>query len=282
MKPLISIGFPIKNIDSKNLEEKIDLSKSLNAILNQTYTNLEIIISNNFSDEKTRIYLEEISKTDNRVKFFNQKKDLSLVENFKFVLDKSNGKYFKWNAADDIMSTDYIEHNVNFLENNLDYVSSSSKFCFEDQPEIINSFNLDGKLYFRIKNFFKYRHISHNIFYSLIRKETTSKTINITNDYWAIDWIFDLDLLLNGKFKTIDMGLTIYGTKGLSRQNKFKNRGIYSKKNIYKIFPYYELMKNLFFKTIFHKNLSILEKFSIYFLSVKINYHYFKQKYKFK
>ena len=45
MKPLISIGLPVKNGFLNSSENKIDLSKSLNAILKQSYTNLEIIIS---------------------------------------------------------------------------------------------------------------------------------------------------------------------------------------------------------------------------------------------
>ena len=104
--------------------------------------------------------------------------------------------------------------------------------------------------------------------------------LNISKDYWAVDWIFNLDLLLNGKFKTLDQGYVIYGTKGISRKKDFIDRKVYSNKNIYRILPYYELMKNLFLKTLFLKNLSIFEKISIYFTSVKINYHFFKQKFK--
>tara|TARA_E500000178_G_scaffold237435_1_gene233904 strand:- start:224 stop:1084 length:861 start_codon:yes stop_codon:yes gene_type:complete len=280
MRPLVSIGIPVKIGFSINDEKKIDLLKSLDPILNQTYNNLEIIISNNFSDNKTRDYLKKVAENDKRIRLFDQKNELSWAENFKFVLDNSTGDYFKWNAADDIISTDFVEKNINFLENNKDFVSSSSKFYYEDKPNNVNFFNLEDKLYLRIKNFFKYRHISHNILYSLIRKEILKETIDISKDYWAVDWIFNLDLLLNGKFKTLDQGYVIYGTKGISRKKDFIDRKVYSNKNIYRILPYYELMKNLFLKTLFLKNLSIFEKISIYFTSVKINYHFFKQKFK--
>ena len=36
-----------------------------------------------------------------------------------------------------------LQHNVHFLENNHDYISSSSKFYYEDKPNVVNSFNLD-------------------------------------------------------------------------------------------------------------------------------------------
>ncbi len=280
MGPLVSIGLPVKDGLLNGSKNNINLSKSLNALLNQTYQNLEIIISNNCSKDGTESYLEKIIKTDKRIKFFNQKKELSWAENFKFVLDNSTGKYFRWNAADDLISQDYIEHNVKFLENNKDYISSSSKFYYEDNPNKVNSFNLDNNLYLRIKDFFYNRHISHNILYSLIRREIINETVDLSKDYWAVDWIFDLDLLLKGKFKTLNEGFVIYGTKGLSKQKKFINRKNYQEKKIYKILPFYELMKNLFLKTFLLKDLSFLQKASIYFLSFKINFHFFKMKIK--
>ena len=127
MKPLVSIGLPVKDGFLNHPKDNINLPKSLNALLNQSYKNLEIIISNNCSKDDTESYLEKIIKTDKRIKFFNQETELSWAENYKFVLDNSKGKYFRWNAADDFISQDYIEHNVNFLENNQDYISSSSK-----------------------------------------------------------------------------------------------------------------------------------------------------------
>ena len=75
-------------------------------------------------------------------------------ENFQFVLNKAKGEYFKWNAADDMISSDFIEQNLDFLERNLDFSCSSSKFYFEDLQEKIYSHNLSENLYERIKHFF--------------------------------------------------------------------------------------------------------------------------------
>ncbi len=277
MKPLVSVGLPVKNGFGNNSENKINISKSLQALQRQTYNNIEIIISNNCSTDSTKSFLEEKSKTDSRIKIFHQTKEISWAENFRFVLNHSNGKYFRWNAADDMISEDYIENNVNFLESNSDYISSSCKFFYENAPNMVNSFDLDKDLYNRLKGFFKYRHISHNILYSLVRRENMYKTIDIAKDYWAVDWIFDLDLLLIGKFKTLNKGYVVYGTGGMSRQKNFIRRDIYIKNKIYKILPFYELMKNLFLKTFFLKDLTFFEKVSIYFTSLKINFYFFKK-----
>ena len=275
MKPLISIGCPVKNgFKNKN---KFNLKDALDSILNQTYKNLEIIISDDLSDDETKDFLEQISKKDKRIKLFFQKENLGWEKNFKFVLDKSSGKYFKFSCQDDIISKDYIESNFNFLEKNLDFVCSSSKFSYEDKPDEIKSFNLDQNLFERIKNFFKIRHISHNILYSLIRKERMNKTIDFAKKYWAIDWIFDLDLIIEGKFKTIQDGFIKFGVHGSSKEKNFLNRENLKNKKIYKILPFYELMKYLFNKTIRLNKLSFFQKLSIYFSSLKINFYFLKK-----
>jgi len=285
MKPLVSIGIPVKNGFANRYpgnefvysEKDIDLAKALNSILNQTYTNLEIIISNNGSTDETNAFLEKISKTDKRIIIFNQHKQILPGENFQFVLNKSTGKYFRWNAADDLISQDYIEQNVEFLENNLDYACSSSKFCFENEQEKSYSHDLDKNLYNRIKGFFNIRFVSHNIYFSLVRREILLKTVDRSKDYLAIDWMTDLDLLLNGKFKTIEKGHIILGAKGFSKSENFLKRRRYNKKIIYKILPFYEMTKDLFKKTIFLKELSVFEKISIYFSCLKINLSFIKR-----
>ncbi len=268
---------PVRNGLKKKSINGTNLKDAINSILQQTYKNLEIIISDDCSDNETKDYLKDISKNDQRIKLFFQEENLGWEKNFKFILDKSKGEYFKWACQDDIISEDYIYSNYNFLKNNPDYVSSSSKFCYENKPEKIFSFNLDQNLYERIKNFFKFRHISHNVIYSLIRTEKIKNTIDLSKQYWAIDWIINLELLLEGKFKTVENGLVKYGIHGFSKNKEYLKKENLTKKKIYKILPFYELMKNLFLKTFMLKELSIFEKVSIYISSFKINLYFFKK-----
>ena len=105
MTPLVSIGIPVKNGFAKRYIGKnfshskndINLEKALNSILKQSYKNIEIIISNNGSSDETNLFLEKIRKTDNRIKVYNQQPEILPLANFQFVLNKSSGKYFKWN-----------------------------------------------------------------------------------------------------------------------------------------------------------------------------------------
>lgn len=278
IEPLISIGIPVQNGFHNKTRDNIDLEKALDSVLKQSYKNIEIIISNNCSIDKTKMFLDKISKTDKRIKLFNQKKEISGGENFQFVLDQSKGKYFRWNAADDFMSIDYIKDNFNFLENNQDYVASSSKFFFENDKNNYYSHSLNENLYGRLKHFFNIRYSSHNVFFSLIRNDTLKKTSKMSNDYLANDWMINLDLLLNGKFKTIKDSYIVLGVKGVSKSKTFLKTEKYYNKKIYYLLPLFELTKEFFLKTIYAKQLKISEKIYLYFLCLKANLSFLKKR----
>ena len=102
--PLVSIGFPVYNGNSiKKNKFCINISESLKSILNQSYSNIEIIISDNASTDGTTEIIKNLCKNDSRVKYFKQPKILSSVENFNFVLNRNN-IYLKPNNINNLMS----------------------------------------------------------------------------------------------------------------------------------------------------------------------------------
>ena len=234
-QPLVSICVPVKNGENNKNSQQINIEKVLNNLVNQTYENIEIIVSDNCSDDRTFEIIKNFEKKYNFVNVYRHEQEISWAENFEFTLSKAKGVYFKWNACDDIVSLDFIQKNVEFLEKNLDHAYSSSKSYFEISMNNPIKIDLDGILYDRIKNFFKIRSVCHSVFYSLIRTQSLRQVTRISNDFLGIDWIICLDLLFFGKFKTIDAGYMIFGTNGMSKQNKFLSRKIYSKKIIYRI-----------------------------------------------
>lgn len=100
-KPLVSIGLPTSN------RAKL-LKQTLTALLGQTYVTVEIIISNNESSDDTDKLIKKMMKTDKRIKYFYQKKRISAIENFNFVLSKAKGQYFMWASDDDVWDKNFI------------------------------------------------------------------------------------------------------------------------------------------------------------------------------
>ena len=79
------------------MDEKIDillttyngekyLKEQIDSILNQTYQNIQLIISDDCSKDSTREILKEYEQKDKRIKVFYQEKNLGYIKNFEFLL----------------------------------------------------------------------------------------------------------------------------------------------------------------------------------------------------
>ena len=99
--PLVSIGVPVYNG-----EEFIE--KRLESILNQTFTDFEVIISDNASTDRTQEICKKYEKNDKRIRFFQQEKNCGLFHNYEFVLNHANVKYFVDANVDDLWHEDFL------------------------------------------------------------------------------------------------------------------------------------------------------------------------------
>ncbi|MEY3880547.1 MAG: hypothetical protein RIQ94_1343 [Pseudomonadota bacterium] len=100
--PKISIGMPVYNGDRF-------IREALDSLLNQTFIDFELIISDNASTDDTGIICFEYAKKDSRIKYIRQDKNLGASANFMFVLNKAVSEYFMWAAADDYWSSNWLE-----------------------------------------------------------------------------------------------------------------------------------------------------------------------------
>jgi len=101
-KPKVSIGMPVYN-GEKFIREALD------SLLAQTFTDFELIISDNASTDGTEAICREYASRDLRIRYVRQPVNRGAVANFQFVLDESVGEYFMWAADDDSRSENYIE-----------------------------------------------------------------------------------------------------------------------------------------------------------------------------
>jgi len=99
--PLVSIAIPTYNRANEFLKQAI------HAALEQTYPNIEIIVSNNHSTDNT----EEIVKsfTDPRVRYFRQPTNIGYMKNYDFCLEQARGAYFSLLPDDDLIDKDFID-----------------------------------------------------------------------------------------------------------------------------------------------------------------------------
>jgi glycosyltransferase involved in cell wall biosynthesis len=108
MAELVSVGLPVRNGGET-------LRSALDSVLCQEHKNLEIIISDNCSTDNTQLIALEYQRRDSRIIYHRQSKFISVLENFRFVLDEARGKYFVWAAHDDRRSADYVSQLLNAM-----------------------------------------------------------------------------------------------------------------------------------------------------------------------
>ncbi len=105
---LVSIVMPVKNT-SQYLEE------CLNSILNQTYTDWELIAVNDHSTDNSFDILSKYSKQENRIKVFNNNGN-GIIDALRLAYSESKGEFITRMDSDDIMQPKKLELMVGDLK----------------------------------------------------------------------------------------------------------------------------------------------------------------------
>jgi glycosyltransferase involved in cell wall biosynthesis len=95
---MISIGLPAVKSHF--------LSGAIYSLLNQSYTDFEVIIVNDRKDSGIRSIISGF--TDPRIKYYEEEKILPIVQNWNRVLSYANGEYFILFSDDDIYHPDFL------------------------------------------------------------------------------------------------------------------------------------------------------------------------------
>src|SRR5438874_840899 len=105
--PKVSICIPTYN--RRNM-----LRATLWSVLRQTYQDLEVIISDNASEED--IKAEVVAANDSRVHYFRQDNNIGAAANFRFLQTLPTGQYVLYLCSDDLLLPDCVEKAVSALE----------------------------------------------------------------------------------------------------------------------------------------------------------------------
>jgi glycosyltransferase involved in cell wall biosynthesis len=108
-RPRVTIGLPIYN-GANYLRETLD------ALLAQTYTDFEIIISDNASTDETERICRAYAARDSRIRYYRQAENIGAAANYNLTFELAEGRYFKWSAHDDLCAPTYLERCVEVLD----------------------------------------------------------------------------------------------------------------------------------------------------------------------
>ncbi|MBE6739301.1 MAG: glycosyltransferase [Ruminococcaceae bacterium] len=121
MKPDISVIMSVYNGEEY-------LAETIESIINQTFTNWELIVINDCSKDSTPEILSVFANKDKRIKVHTNEVNLKLPASLNKAISISEGKYIARMDADDICLPNRLEKQYKFMEENDDVDLSSCRF----------------------------------------------------------------------------------------------------------------------------------------------------------
>ncbi len=191
--PLVSIVIPVHN-GEKYIKESID------SCLNQTYNNIEIIVVDDKSEDRT---LEILKEYGQKLTVIPVEKQNGLGNVINIGIRKSKGKYRARMDADDIMYPTRIEKQVQYLESNTNCVAIGGQIDIIDENSNITSHreyaieDRDIK-----KNRFLFQPFAHPAV--TLRKSTVEEIGLYPENMWKVEDVkFFLILSTKGEFHNL-------------------------------------------------------------------------------
>src|SRR5262245_44849714 len=104
-RPLVTIAIPTYN------RAEATLSAALQSALDQTYHNIEVIVSDNASVDGTEALIRGYA--DSRIRYIRHPKNIGANNNFNFCVGEARGSYFLLLHDDDLIDADFVESCMN-------------------------------------------------------------------------------------------------------------------------------------------------------------------------
>jgi glycosyltransferase involved in cell wall biosynthesis len=134
MKNKVTIGVPTYNRPEL-------LREALKRLINQSYSNFEIVVSDNCSDDEALIKsIVEVHSATGKIRLVRQAQNLGAIRNLKFLLDQAQTPYFMWAADDDLLDNTFVEKLVAKLDSQPECALAMSNYDVTDEttdPQLV-------------------------------------------------------------------------------------------------------------------------------------------------
>lgn len=250
---LISVIVPAYNLE--NVIEKCILS-----IINQTYKNLEIIIIDDGSEDKTFEVIQKYAELDNRIKIY-QNINNGVGFTYNFGIEKSTGEYIYILDGDNFIELETLEILYkNLITFNCDMTSCGYIYDDYDKGKYIKTReSINKEIYTQnmlefMRNFkFLYsNHLVNSPCNRLYKREFIGeyRFQEDRNKVGTVDTYFNLNLIKNiNNFKHISMNLVHYVQYPKEKRQLTNGWKIYDQKRIELISDLLRLIKSLYEKS---------------------------------
>ena len=218
--PTLTIGMPVYN--GQNF-----IAEAIESILEQTYTDFELIISDNASNDDTQHICELYARRDSRIVYYRNESNLGAAANFNRLIALASGKYFKWAAHDDICAPSFLEKCVDVLARDTSVVLSYPKTSIIDErgaPYLNYLVKLNGESHqphVRFGEIIRKEHWCYSIF-GIFRTDILKKT-PIIDGYSDADRVLLAEISLLGRLYEVPDYLFLRREHALTSTNIIKD-----------------------------------------------------------
>lgn len=218
-KPLVSIGIPTYN-------RPLGLLRVLQEITNQTYSNIEILVSDNYSaGSEAELIVQEMMQKDARIVYFKQPQNIGSFNNYKFLLEQAKGEYFMWVCDDDFRHAEYIEACIDQFELlNTPILINSYSSRLNSQGEVIVTdmgcttvgMRVCDRYIKYISTIFTKQAAIGDVLYGVMKRDVLLNAMRSQVNIIAWDHVLLARLALAGEFYTIPRELMSASEGGMS------------------------------------------------------------------
>ncbi len=197
--PRLTLGLPVYNGERY-------LAASLDALLAQTFTDFQLIISDNGSTDRTGEIARHYEATDSRVRYVHHPENRGSTFNHNYVVEQARGEFFKWVSDDDLYAPDLLQRCIDALDSRPEIVLAHAWTAFIDEDgQITNAIDypLTTDVADPVERFrsLLYTHGGDD-FYGVIRMSVLHQIKPFGSFHWA-DRTIVAELALQGPFYNV-------------------------------------------------------------------------------
>lgn len=200
-QPSVSVGIPVYNGERY-------LEVAIRSVLAQTWDDLELVISDNCSTDRTPEICRTYAAQDSRVRYLRNERNIGAAGNFRRAFHESRAPVYRWLCSDDYIGPSSIEKCLRLLQVRPDAAVVCSRAEFVDEYgatlrpyDAVQAINHDDASE-RFRAAFECDPWCNSA-YGLIRRSTLLRTA-LHQPFPASDKALIIELAIHGKILEID------------------------------------------------------------------------------
>lgn len=203
---LVTVGLPVYN------GERF-VAQAIESVLNQTYRDLVLIISDNGSTDSTQAICESYARSDSRVRYYRYEENRGASWNFNNVVHLAETEYFKWQCYDDLLDPTMVAECVAVLDESPEVCVAYTRTAVIDGSGNVTGYWADNA---ELRSPWPNERMAHFLYhrnkgqlesqFGVIRTAVL-KTTGLMGTIPYSDQVFLLEMHLRGQFREVPKNL---------------------------------------------------------------------------